>query len=347
MKSIQRSLSLSALCAVAFLPLHEALACSLAPLDLDWQLVGTLPADAATEVPVDQPLVIFAESGHERLSESDLAETTLELVGPSGTPIDGELRLAPFDDFLLFEPTAPLDSNTTYQWTVSNSRLRDSPEPAVWTFSFTTGAGTFDVGTRTAIGDLELRPRVSPVFGGCDPEGGFDSCDGCLRQQTGQVSEIGVTAPLTLESPSPQAFGIRVGLGATREEALAVADRSSLSLWISRREGLFEVGAGPVESLAWGADQVCVAVVVVDLLERTWLDDVRCAPLPEWLPVDEVDLETPEATDLETPVGPESPGDPEGKGASGGCNTQSTAFAPLLGLLLPFGLLRRRRTNSR
>jgi hypothetical protein len=317
-------------------------------------LVGTLPAEAATEVPVDQPLVLVAQIFAESLSEQDVAETTVELVGPNGAAVDGELRLAPFGELLVFEPADPLDSNTTYRWTVTHPGAWGQPEPEVQTFGFTTGAGTFDVGTNAAIGDLELSPEVVPVFGGCDPEAGFDSCGGCELLQVGEVSVIHVRAPLTLGRLAFQAFGVRLGLGASPEEAVAVAERSGLRPHAAAGDDELRIEVGRVESPAWGADQVCVAVMALDVLERTWLDDVRCAPLPAWLPLDGDGPETPEVTDPVTPetetpdvLEPETrETESESSAEPGGCSTRAQSTAPFLALLLPLGLLRRRAVRA-
>jgi hypothetical protein len=316
-------------------------------------VIGTLPADAATAVAIDQPLVVLAQVFSEPLSDSDVAETTVALVGPSGTPIAGELRLAPFGDLFVFEPAAPLDSNTTYQWTVTHPSAWGDPEPEVQTVAFTTGAETFDVGARAAVGDLELSPEVAPVFGGCDPDVGFDSCGGCELLRVGEVSVIRVSAPITSGSPASQVFGVRLGLGASPEEAVVVAERSRLRPVTASGDDAVRLDVGRVESPAWGADQVCVAAVGIDVLERTWLEGVRCAPLPAWLPLDgdDPETETPEVEvrepETETPEVPGSETESESSAAPGGCSTSARSTSPLLGLLLPFGLVRRRALRAR
>ena len=330
MKSIQRSLSLSALCAVAFLPLHAALACS--PPPDSWMLAGTLPADETMAVPIDQPLVIVTQTFASPLSEADLDEMTLELVGPDGVPVEGALRLAPFGELIVFEPTEPLRPSTKYAWTVTQPSPWGGDQREEQTFDFETGEARFEVEPGAALADLEFLPQVETVFGECDPNGGFDSCGGCQLLEVGQVSVIRARAHVDMGTRASQAFGVRIGLGATPEEAEVVAARASLQPLPARPDGTADLEAGRAEARTWGADQACVSLVVVDLLERTWLEASTCARLPAWLPVDPEAPVDPETTDADAEV----------DGSSGGCNTRGTAFAPLLGLLLPFGLLRRR-----
>jgi hypothetical protein len=305
---------------------------------LEWMFEGSVPANGATAVHPDQPLVIVAGTFGNALNEEDLTQTRVDLFGAEGEQVTGALRLAPFGQFFVFEPSAPLRLDTDYQWTVTHPHPHQFGIEVSESFAFRTGQDLFEVARETAVVGLHLTPSLEPVFGECAPDDSNDDRGACEAPQVGELSVIGVWAHLQLGTHTPQVFGTRIGLGATADEAVAVAERTPIQPLFSLTDGTANLGAGQAEARSWGSDQACVAVIVTDMLDRIWLEGSMCVLLPAWVPVE---WEDP----VDAPAEVDAPADVDA--GSRGCNARGATFAPLLGLLLPFGLLRRRRTNSR
>ena len=169
-----------------------------APPPEEWMFEGSVPADGATAVHRDQPLVIVAGTFGNALNEEDLTQTRVELFGAEGEQVTGALRLAPFGQFFVFEPSAPLRPDTDYQWTVTHPDLHQSGIEVAESLAFRTGQDRFEIAPGTALVGLDLQPSLKPVFGECLPEDSFDQRGGCDAPQVGEQSVISVWAHLVL-----------------------------------------------------------------------------------------------------------------------------------------------------
>ena len=180
--------SLSALAAA--LASAQASACS--PPPDGWQVLGLQPADGATDVPVDMPLVVRTQTFSGTLpTADDLAAAPPVLRDAAGEAVPGTAALAGFDGLFYFVPDAPLAPNAAYTWSITHVEPW-SEQPTETTARFRTGAARFEPAVQDAIGALGQTPVVMPLTDGCDPNGGFDSCGGCDPLVVGQRGAIDV-----------------------------------------------------------------------------------------------------------------------------------------------------------
>jgi len=330
---------------VAALASAPASACS--PPPDGWMVIGLQPADGATEVPVDMPLVVrtqtFSFTGP---TVEDLAVSPPVLRDAAGEPVPGTSALAAFDGAFYFLPDAPLAPNADYAWTVShNEPWFDLPTET--TAHFRTGGRAFTPAVQSEIGALSLEPFVMPLSDGCDPNGGFfDSCGGCELLIVGQRGAIDVRLGFTLDAPAVGFYGARVGVGASPEEARTLAARNGRFALPTEAENRVSIGAGHIEQPTWSSERVCAALIVTDVLDRVWVDAVSCDDLPAW-PQPDPSLpggDPTEPNDPTDPTDPTEPNDPtESSAADGGCSATGPASSPLFAAVVLFGALRRRR----
>jgi hypothetical protein len=106
------------------------------------ELVSTVPANAATNVPLNQAVsATFTES----MNPLTISTSTFQLTGPGGTAIVGTVSYDALNDIATFTPTLPLLAGSTYNATVTTGAtnltgvpLGATGSPNPW--SFTTGS---------------------------------------------------------------------------------------------------------------------------------------------------------------------------------------------------------------
>jgi len=330
--------SLSALAAA--LASAQASACS--PPPDGWQIVGLQPADGATNVPVDMPLVVRTQTFSGTLpTADDLAAAPPVLRDAAGEAVPGTAALAGFDGLFYFVPDAPLAPDAAYTWSITHVEPW-SEQPTETTARFRTGAVRFEPAVQDAIGALGQTPVVMPLTDGCDPNGGFDSCGGCDPLVVGQRGAIDVVLSFTLEAPTVGLYGARVGLGATPDEARALAARNARFTLSTEAENRVTLGAGHIEQPTWTSERVCAALEVTDVLGRVWLDAVSCDDVTAW-PQPDPNLPGGEPTEPTEPTGPTDPNEADAGSSDGGCSTTGSTSAPFFAALCLLGALRRRR----
>jgi len=151
------------------------------------EVVSTVPANAATKVPLDAAVsATFSEA----MNPLTLTTATFELTGPGGVAIAGTVAYDAIDFIATFTPTAPLKAGTTYTATVTDGAtdlvgdpLGTTGAPNPW--SFTTGAAIIPP-------PVVLGPTIS-LFGG------FGGSAGMTNQGIDTVinGDIGTTAVST------------------------------------------------------------------------------------------------------------------------------------------------------
>ncbi|MCA9539581.1 MAG: hypothetical protein KC620_11875 [Myxococcales bacterium] len=320
--------------AVALMAWANAQACL--PPERGVFVSATSPIDGATDVPVDQPILVVLTSHDGRLDADALADR-VTLLGPEGTavpgvvtPVEG-MRFGPGLGVLRFWPDAPLARTAGHTLRV----IEENPwsgEAITRDFAFATGKRSYAVG-RAEVAEMPIEPFVMNFGSGCLPDE-IDSCGGCLQQEVDHsVDAFEVVVVVDMADDNHGLFLTRSALGATEAEARAIRARTPSILQIANAELRLDTGHGEVPT--WQSNQACASVEVRDLAGNLWLDETRCATLPEALappPEDEVDL----------------PGDLEpGHGDGGGCSAAPGGAPSAKALLVLLGLCRRRRSFSR
>jgi uncharacterized protein (TIGR03382 family) len=146
----------------------------------------------------------------------------------------------------------------------------------------------------------------------------------------------------TLEAPTVGLYGARVGLGATPDEARALAARNARFTLSTEADNRVTLGAGHIEQPTWTSERVCAALEVTDVLGRVWLDAVSCDDVTAW-PQPDPNLPGGEPTEPTEPTGPTDPNEADAGSSDGGCSTTGSTSAPLFAALCLLGALRRRR----
>jgi len=106
------------------------------------EIVSTVPANAASNVPLNQAVsATFTEA----MDPLTITTATFTLAGPGGVAVDGTVSYDAINFIATFTPTAPLIASTTYIATITSGAtdlagnpLGDTGAPNPW--SFTTGA---------------------------------------------------------------------------------------------------------------------------------------------------------------------------------------------------------------
>jgi len=158
-----------------------------APAIVSPEIVSTVPANAATKVPLNQAVsATFTEA----MNPLTITTATFTLAGPGGTAVIGTVSYDAIDFIATFTPAAPLTASTTYIATVTNGAtdlagnpLGNTGAPNPW--SFTTGAAVVPP-------PVVLGPTIS-LFGG------FGGGAGMTNQGTHTVinGDIGTTGAST------------------------------------------------------------------------------------------------------------------------------------------------------
>jgi len=259
----------------------------------------------------------------------------------AGEPVPGTAALADFDGAFYFVPDAPLEANADYAWSIAHAEPW-SDQLTETTARFRTGSAHFEPVVQGAIGALGQTPIVMRLTDGCDPNGSFDSCGGCDPLVVGQRGAIDVLLSFTLEAPAVGLYGARVGLGATPDEARALAARNARFTLSTEAENRVTLGAGHIEQPTWTSERVCAALEVTDVLGRVWLDAVSCDDVTAW-PQPDPNLPGGEPTEPTEPTGPTDPNEADAGSSDGGCSTTGSTSAPFFAALCLLGALRRRR----
>jgi hypothetical protein len=126
------------------------------------EIVSTIPANAATNVPLNQRVnATFTEA----MNPLSITTATFQLTGPGGTALAGTVSYDALDFIATFTPAAPLLINSSYTATLTTgvtdlegNPLGNSGAPNPWTFTTGTAVVTPPV----------LGPTISPFgsFGG-------------------------------------------------------------------------------------------------------------------------------------------------------------------------------------
>jgi hypothetical protein len=152
------------------------------------ELVSTVPANAATGVPLNQAVsATFSEA----MNPLTITTATLQLSGPGGTAIAGTVSYDAINFIATFTPTAPLIANSNYIATITSGATDLTGNPLG-----TTGAPNpwhFTTGATVVTPPIVLGPTIS-LFGG------FGGNAGITNQGLNTVvnGDIGTTAASTL-----------------------------------------------------------------------------------------------------------------------------------------------------
>jgi hypothetical protein len=152
------------------------------------EIVSTVPANAATAVPLNQAIsATFTEA----MNPLTITTATFQLTGPGGTAIAGTVSYNAINFIATFTPTAVLTASTTYTATVTagatdltGNPLGTTGVPNPWTFT---------TGTAVIPPPVVLGPTIS-LFGA------FGGTAGITNQGINTVvnGDIGTTAVSTL-----------------------------------------------------------------------------------------------------------------------------------------------------
>jgi hypothetical protein len=159
-----------------------------APAIVSPEIVSTVPANAATDVPLSQAVsATFSEA----MNPLTITNATFTLAGPGAVAVVGTVSYDAIDFIATFTPTLPLTASTTYIATITSGAtdlagnpLGTTGAPNPW--SFTTGAAAVPP-------PIILGPTIS-LFGG------FGGAAGMTNQgiETVVNGDIGTTGSSTL-----------------------------------------------------------------------------------------------------------------------------------------------------
>jgi hypothetical protein len=103
-------------------------------------VISTIPANAATGVPLNQ---VLSATFSEAMNAATINSTTFLLSGPGTTSVAGQVVYASVGSSATFTPTLPLAANTLYTATITTGAmdLFGNPLAVNYVWTFTTGAG--------------------------------------------------------------------------------------------------------------------------------------------------------------------------------------------------------------
>jgi hypothetical protein len=154
------------------------------------ELVSTVPANAATGVPLNQAVsATFSKA----MNPLTITTATFELTGPGGAAIVGTVSYDAIDFIATFTPTAALTASTTYTATITSGATDLAGNPLG-----TTGAPnpwTFTTGSKVVTPPIVLGPTISlfGVFGG----GSGMTNQGLLTVVNGDIGTTGASSTVT------------------------------------------------------------------------------------------------------------------------------------------------------
>jgi hypothetical protein len=154
------------------------------------EIVSTVPANAATNVPLSQAVsATFTEA----MDPLTITTGTFQLTGPGATVIVGTVSYDAINFIATFTPMAPLTASTTYTATVTNGAtdlagnpLGNTGAPNPWTF--TTGAAVVPP-------PIILGPTIS-LFGGFGGSSGMTN-QGISTVVNGDIGTTGASTTMT------------------------------------------------------------------------------------------------------------------------------------------------------
>ncbi len=154
------------------------------------ELVSTYPANAATNVPLNQAVnATFSEA----MNPLTITTGTFQLTGPGATVIAGTVSYDAINFIATFTPTLPLTASTTYTATVTNGATDLGGNPLG-----TTGAPNpwmFTTGTAVVPPPIVLGPTIS-LFGGFGGSAGMTN-QGTLTVVNGNIGTTGASTTMT------------------------------------------------------------------------------------------------------------------------------------------------------
>jgi hypothetical protein len=161
-----------------------------APAVVSPEIVSTVPANAAANVPLNQAVsATFTEA----MNPLTITTATFTLAGPGGVAVVGTVSYDAIDFIATFTPTAPLTASTSYIATITSGAtdiagnpLGNSGAPNPW--SFTTGAAIVPP-------PIVLGPTIS-LFGGFGGGAGMTN-QGIHTVVNGDIGTTGASTTMT------------------------------------------------------------------------------------------------------------------------------------------------------
>ncbi|MSP73987.1 MAG: hypothetical protein EXR76_17790 [Myxococcales bacterium] len=220
------------------LPL-AALACSPSPEV--WEVNHQSPTADAVEIPTDASVAFVGQNfgGHVPMS-TVLSTQRLEVRGPGGEVVPGEVLLGRVETTLVWNPVSDLEPLTRYT-AVLPMEAEWSFREDVLEFSFTTGSGTRDRTQEVELVGLEFETGERDIAGACGPED-IGPCGGCSPPVVDRVATFSASAHVDVPAElQATVFFARTGMGTTRAEAMAVRERLGFGVFqtVTGRNELF------------------------------------------------------------------------------------------------------------
>jgi hypothetical protein len=154
------------------------------------QLVSTVPANAATGVPLNQTVsATFTQA----MNPLTITTATFQLTGPGGTAITGTVSYDAINFIATFTPTAPLTASSNYIATVTNGVTNLAGTPLG-----TTGSANpwhFSTGTTVIPPPVVLGPTIL-LFGGFGGGAGMTN-QGLHTVINGDIGTTGASTTMT------------------------------------------------------------------------------------------------------------------------------------------------------
>jgi hypothetical protein len=154
------------------------------------ELVSTVPANAASNVPLNQAVsATFTKA----MNPLTITTATFTLTGPGGTLVAGTVSYDAISFIATFTPSAPLIANSSYMATVTNGATDLTGIPLG-----TTGAPNpwnFTTGTSVVIPPIVLGPTIMP-FGGLGGGAGMTN-QGIYTVVNGSIATTGASSKIT------------------------------------------------------------------------------------------------------------------------------------------------------
>ncbi len=154
------------------------------------EIVSTVPANAATGVPLDQAVsATFTEA----MNPLTITTDTFTLAGPGGVAVLGTVSYDAVDFIATFTPTVPLIASSSYTATVTSGATDLAGNPLG-----TTGAPnpwTFTTGTAVVPPPIIIGPTIA-LFGGFGGAAGMTN-QGTLTVVNGDIGTTGASTTMT------------------------------------------------------------------------------------------------------------------------------------------------------
>lgn len=286
MHRLTRALVLSALSIAALSTPRPASACSFIDEGDFFGELAVTPGWAATDVPIDSPVVLFTDSaaGFATMAQ----HTTFEVYevrewsddGRRGVPVPGTLVPGPRAGSLMWVSDAPLVPGMEYgvDYVVEGEFSGFGGGTR-----FTTSAdrdATRRSSARADFRSLVVEPFEQAVFGECTDEEALDSCGFCEREQVDAEMRFEVRFEVAATPGDDEWLLMRTAVGVDEAEAAAILARMPYT----DLQG--DVHADVAAFDKWPGARVCGAVQVVDAFGAEVTFQLRCAVVPEPPPLE-------------------------------------------------------------